>query len=404
MTRLANRGSRRKRVGRLAVSALIPILLAGCAPTAELVRIAPQLPPWNGPMARVAVTRFDMKAAKGHAKIGDGLATMLTSELVNSNRFMVLERDTLGDILQEQDLGAAGRVRAGTAAPVGEIEGAEILVMGAVTAFAPDAMGLGGLLVGGVTLIGSALISAKNDHVPIVAATYKESYIAMDIRMVDARTGRVLDSLTVEGKSRDWGGGILSEVGGGKSRVPLAFGGFQNTSVEAACRVAIARAVEGIVARLPGEYYRYGADTVREGQLLGYSFLEFPPGAEARVERRQAREADSQAALAALMNEWGLPVPVGADSVDFSRDTLVAVAGGPSDRGGTISLQKVVLDRDALRVDVAFFAPPPAGETKVGDDKKTAAPKAPFFLARVPKTGRPVNAVWEDGTGTIPGK
>jgi len=58
------------------------------------------------------VASFEDKTRKGGGDIGTGLSTMLTTALVNSNRFIVLERDVLDEVLREQDFGASGRVRA----------------------------------------------------------------------------------------------------------------------------------------------------------------------------------------------------------------------------------------------------------------------------------------------------
>lgn len=61
-------------------------------------------------------------------KFGDGMAEMLANALFATNRFIVLERQSLDDVLREQDLGASGRVRKETAARIGEIEGADLLI------------------------------------------------------------------------------------------------------------------------------------------------------------------------------------------------------------------------------------------------------------------------------------
>ena len=76
---------------------------------------------YNGPKARIAVSRFTDKTGKGwwSGASGDGMADQLVTALFNSNRFIVLERQTLGDVLAEQDLGASGRVSQQTAAPIG---------------------------------------------------------------------------------------------------------------------------------------------------------------------------------------------------------------------------------------------------------------------------------------------
>lgn len=105
-----------------------------------------QQEPYDGPKARIAVARFTDKTGKGWwtGAIGDGMADMLATALFHTNRFIVLERQTLADVLKEQDLAAAGRIKKGTEAPIGEIEGAELLVTGAVTEFEPGQSGIGG--------------------------------------------------------------------------------------------------------------------------------------------------------------------------------------------------------------------------------------------------------------------
>ena len=47
---------------------------------------------YQGPKARIAVARFEMKAAKGYNEIGTGMSDMLVDSLFQSNRFIVLER------------------------------------------------------------------------------------------------------------------------------------------------------------------------------------------------------------------------------------------------------------------------------------------------------------------------
>ena len=138
---------------------------------------------YNGPKARVAVARFTDKTGKGWWtwQIGDGMADQLTTILFNTNRFIVLERQAVEDVLSEQDLGASGRVRRETAAPIGEIEGAELLVVAAVTEFEGAASGGRGKLGGFHNRVLGALTGG-----------FQKSHIAIDMRIVDARTSRVV--------------------------------------------------------------------------------------------------------------------------------------------------------------------------------------------------------------------
>jgi len=143
-----------------------------------------QAVPYNGPRARIAVVSFDQKAAKGYGRVGDGLADMLATELVNTNRFIVLERQELGAVMAEQDLARSGRVSAATGAPTGQIEGAELLVTGAVTAFEPNYQG---------GSVGGILLSRR--HPGGLGAGLKQAYVAIDMRIIDARTSRIVGSV-----------------------------------------------------------------------------------------------------------------------------------------------------------------------------------------------------------------
>ena len=204
-----------------------------------------QKEPYNGPKARIAVTRFEDKSAKGrmYGTIGNGMADMLSNALFATGRYTVLERQEIGDVLREQNFGASGRVKQRTAAKIGEIEGADLLVMGAITEFEPGRAGVGA----GIAGIGNALGGLGGGGLV--------SHVALIIKLVDARTGRLVASEQVEGKAVDIGG-ILSIVGGSLGGI---FSAFAKTPMGKAIRIAIGKAVEAIVAKTPATYYRYGA-------------------------------------------------------------------------------------------------------------------------------------------------
>jgi curli biogenesis system outer membrane secretion channel CsgG len=383
------------RVRRSAPALLLPLLLAACAPTATIRGNAgdlnaARLEPYDGPKARVAVAAFEDKTAKGGAEIGGGLSTMLTTALVNSNRFIVLERDLIGEVLREQDLGAAGRVRAGTEAPVGEVEGAEVLVIGAVTAFEPEAMGIGGGIVGLGTLIGTALLHESNKNIPIGAATYTESSIAIDVRAVDATTSRVLFTTSIEAKGQNWGGGVIAEVGGGRSRLPLAFGGFQKTATEAAVRKAIDLAVIELARRTPAEYFRYRPEEFASGRMAAFAYLDLPGLTGEGVAAPGLRVAANAAEWAELAAAVGLSGKDAAPPVDFSVQRVAAVfAGAQPGPGGSVSVEKAVAYPDRVEITATLIAPP-------ADAKKVEATPAllhPMALVRLEK-GAPVALAW----------
>ncbi len=208
---------------------------------------------YHGPKARIAVASFKCKAAKCDGAIGDGIADMLATALFRTGRFIVLERgEGFKAVKEELDLSQSGYIRPGAAPQKGQMEGADILVVGAITAFEPEASGIKG---------GGLAIPFKVPLLGGIKVGKKEAYIAADIRLIDVRTGRVINAATVEGKASSWnigglGGGIFGDIAlGGGLEV------YKNTPMEKAIRVMLNRAVDAIAKMVPENYYRWGANT-----------------------------------------------------------------------------------------------------------------------------------------------
>lgn len=234
------------------------IWLGSCAPTAQVTSSGgpsvaeAQAERYDGPKARIAVGEFQDKTAKGgwtggwlgmfgmnFKQIGDGMQDMLTTALFNTNRYMVLEREQLGEVLKEQDLAATGRIKKGTEAPTGEIYGAELLITAAITEFEGGAKGVGG----GTKVLGVT-----------VGGGVKKAHIGMDIRIIDTKTSQIVAATSVEGSATNFALGGLTNIGGS---LPVALGGFSKTPTEKAIRVCIQKAVEYIVSQTPADYYRH---------------------------------------------------------------------------------------------------------------------------------------------------
>ncbi len=208
---------------------------------------------YKGPKARIAVASFRCKAAKCTGAIGDGLADMLATALFRTGRFIVLERgEGLRAIQEELNLAQSGYMRPGAAPQPGQMEGADILVIGAITAFEPEAAGIAG---------GGVVVPFKVPLIGGVKIGKKEAYIAADIRLVDVRTGRVINATSVEGKATSWkvGGGMGAILG--SVALGGALGAYKNTPMEKAIRVMLYNAVDAIAKMVPENYYRWGEDT-----------------------------------------------------------------------------------------------------------------------------------------------
>jgi curli biogenesis system outer membrane secretion channel CsgG len=198
------------------------------------------------------VARFENKTADSmdwySPSIGDGMADMLTTALVNSGRYIVLERESLDTVMDEQDLGASGRVRQDTAAAIGEIEGAELLVVAAVTEFSGNAGGTSGGLGGDVGRVFGAISGGS-----------RKAHMAVDLRVVDASTSRILAATSVEGEAKDFNlGGALSGYTGSYS-LGGSLSGWKNTPREKALRAVIEAAVDYVISVTPQSMLRYDA-------------------------------------------------------------------------------------------------------------------------------------------------
>jgi curli biogenesis system outer membrane secretion channel CsgG len=205
---------------------------------------------YDGPKARIAVSRFDDKTRNYggfNAGFGTGMADMLTTSLFNTSRFIVLERQQIQDVITEQDFGASGRVRQDTAARIGEIEGADLLITGAVTEWDPGSEG-GDAGISRLPIPGRDIVGA-------LAGTYTASHVGMDIRIIDANTGRIVAATSVAAEARGFGG----HGGAGSIHHGLAgsLGGYKNTPMETAIRAAIQEAVTFITTKTPQTFYRY---------------------------------------------------------------------------------------------------------------------------------------------------
>lgn len=182
----------------------------------------------------VAVSRFENKSSwRGQWALDDGMADQLTEALVQSGKFVVLERQTLGDVLAEQDLAASDRAAKSKSAQTGKIIPAQVLVTGAITEFEhASAGGSGGIKIGQVKIGGKG----------------GTAHVGLIIRLIDTTTGEVLDSQRVEGKAKS--GGL--DFGASIENVSFGSGAFKKTPLGKATQQAIDNAVVFIASEMEG--------------------------------------------------------------------------------------------------------------------------------------------------------
>ncbi|WP_456384317.1 CsgG/HfaB family protein [Persephonella sp.] len=257
---------------------------------------------YEGPKARIAVASFKCKAAKCGGNIGSGIRDMLVDALVRSGKFIVVERgEGLEEIKKELELGQSGLVQQGKAPQPGLLEGADILVVGSIVAFEPNAGGIkGGLggLIPNIPLIGGVKVGKE------------EAYIALTLRFIDVRTGRIINSTRVEGKASSFsvgglGGGILGTIplGGGLEV-------YKNTPMEKAVMVLIDNAVKAIEKYVPESYYRYNAQGQPVSQTTPVQTQVEKPQTAQKIEGsttfQQAKEVSLKPVFVDDFNSYGI--------------------------------------------------------------------------------------------------
>jgi curli biogenesis system outer membrane secretion channel CsgG len=83
-------------------------------------------------IATVAVFPFQANEKLSKKKVNVAVSELITLHLVKSPKFKVIERNQLETILKEQELGLTGAIASETAAKVGQLIGARLLVLGNV--------------------------------------------------------------------------------------------------------------------------------------------------------------------------------------------------------------------------------------------------------------------------------
>ncbi len=143
----------------------------------------------NKPSVGVAEFRNESGAAWWRGGVGWELSGLLSNELAATGKFRVVERSKLEAVLAEQNMAATGRVKNGPR--IGQLSGAQYLVMGTVTSYEENTKSTGGgISFGGISVGGNS----------------QKAYLAIDIRVVNTTTGELDFVRTVEGLAK--GGGM----------------------------------------------------------------------------------------------------------------------------------------------------------------------------------------------------
>jgi curli biogenesis system outer membrane secretion channel CsgG len=154
----------------------------------------------------------------GNFEPGVALSDLVTDQLVNGNKFNVVDRKHLADIMQEHQLSSGGEVSPATLVQSGHLIGARYLITGNILQFDKTgdsgAAAAAGGLIGGT--FGGALGGLHRERVTL----------KIQVRVIDAVTGTILQSFADEQTKAgtSWGAG-----GGAATWNAFGAGGYSNT-------------------------------------------------------------------------------------------------------------------------------------------------------------------------------
>ena len=184
----------------------------------------------------MALLRAMSMAGRGgqpqQANVGVTVASLLTTELVKSGAYKVIERSQLQSILKEQNLSTSGVVAAQDAAKLGKVLGVSALVTGTVTEFTVNTRSKGIMGIGKKTTTGK---------------------VALTVRMIDATTGEIL---------------FAADGTGEEAASGLSVGGYYSSDVSNYGNTLLGKATKKALENIITQVVEY-ASKISEGPING---------------------------------------------------------------------------------------------------------------------------------------
>jgi curli biogenesis system outer membrane secretion channel CsgG len=207
---------------------------------------------------RVAVRPFDYSTVQTwvaywfntNANIGEGIRAMLTVRMDQSKNVTLLERTNIKDVMGEQDLGASNRVRKGSAARIGQLTGADVMLYGDIVIFGRDDTTKRknvGAILGQFSKVAGAVATMNKEE---------KAVVGINLRLVDTETGEVIETAEARGESsrssKDYAG-ILGVRGAGAAggADSMTSSNFAQTIIGEATSNAVTKVAEFLETRVP---------------------------------------------------------------------------------------------------------------------------------------------------------
>jgi curli biogenesis system outer membrane secretion channel CsgG len=171
----------------------LPTLVLPAAAQVQIAQAQPRI--------RIAVLDFEYASTGqtwawwGGIAPSQGVSDLLTNKLVDGGAYTLIERSRIQAVLQEQNLGASGRIDASTAAQVGRILGADAVVMGSITRYNVNEGSSGMSILG----VGSNRRRVTAD-------------VQLTARLVNTTTSEIIATAEGQGEAQQRSGGL--SIGG----------------------------------------------------------------------------------------------------------------------------------------------------------------------------------------------
>jgi len=223
------------------------LFLSGCNMT--LVDSIPPLSEDNHAPV-VAVTSFENRAnSDGQWKLGDGMADLLVSELVQSRNFVVVERQHFERITSELERQQSGLFRPEGKTQRGHMKNAQYLIRGVINDFSQTGGG------------GFSISFLRNLF--LLGRGYT-ARVALTLTLVDVETGQILSAVQSAGLVRTREAYAKAKYDG------ISFGGdvFFETPLGQATSRAIYGGVKQITRDMPQNPWRPMVSCVRNGAVV----------------------------------------------------------------------------------------------------------------------------------------
>lgn len=242
----------------LAALVLTAISLVGCGVLQKITHPFSQggsagmvmsLSPYSGPKARLAVADFELRSPRANTQISAGLREMLVSALAQSKRFAVIDPKALVVKTGEPE-SSGSQDKPNKSVPVKERKkAAGLIVTATLTEFEPVTSG-GRDGVGGGGGAGSGILGG------LLGSRLNKAHIALDIRIADSSTSKVLAARNIQAQASDISGGLMTGFSGSWG-LDNNLSIYANTPTEKALRICILETVRYISDVVPGRYYEY---------------------------------------------------------------------------------------------------------------------------------------------------